>query len=73
MTTHPGALPLARNPRFAAQLRLLRALTAMRRAQAAAEETRRLVARSRERWACAHGAGPADGPEAERPVLLRLL
>jgi len=72
MTTHPGALPLATNPRFAAQLRLLRALTAMRRAKAAAEESRRLVAHSRERWARTDDAGASKATRDDGPVL-RLL
>ena len=72
MTTLPGALPLATNPRFAAQLRLLRALTAMRRAKAAAEESRRLVAHSRERWARTYDAGASQATRDEGPVL-RLL
>ena len=50
MTTHSGGLPLAVNPRFAAHLRLLRALNAMERARAATAESRELLARTRLPW-----------------------
>lgn len=55
MTTPTGGLPLAVNPRFAAHLRLLRALNAIERAQAASRESRELVARTRVPWALPAG------------------
>ena len=72
MTTPPGGLPLAVNPRFAAQLRLLRALNAMERAQAAARESRELVARTRGRWALPAGSGAAE-PRPDDGAALQLL
>ena len=71
MTTPPGGLPLAVNPRFAAHLRLLRALNAMERARAASRESRELVARSRVRWAVPAGSAAAE-PEPGGGASLRL-
>ncbi len=62
MTTPAGGLPLAVNPRFAAHLRLLRALNAMQRAQAVSRESRELLARTRGRWTV-----PAASPAESRP------
>lgn len=60
MTTPAGGLPLAVNPRFAAHLRLLRALNAMERARAASCETRELVARTRGRWTLPVGGAAVE-------------
>ena len=68
MTTPTGALPLAVHPRFAAQLRLLRALTAMERARAVTRESRELVARTRERWAAPMGSAASE-PESREAAL----
>lgn len=68
MTTPPvpsPLAPLATNPRFANQLRLLRALAAMQRAEAVARDTRQLVARTRPSW-----AQPAPTVVVVRPAAL---
>ncbi|GLC28082.1 hypothetical protein rosag_45950 [Roseisolibacter agri] len=67
-----GGLPLAVNPRFAAHLRLLRALNAMERARAVSRESRELVARTRVPWAAPSGPASADA-DADDAAVLRLL
>lgn len=68
MTTSPGPGSLSSHPRFDAQLRLLRAQTAVERARAVTRESRELVARTRDRWAAPTGSA-VPGREPDGTVL----